>query len=408
MNIRVIGISHRTAPIDIREQVAFSGDDLNNALLNLKILDSNAQSVILSTCNRIEIYTTLDDASAVIQWLAHYHQVEATRIIPHLYSYNGTDATEHLMRVASGIDSMVLGEPQILGQLKEAFAHARLSHMIGFELEQAFQMAFACAKAVRTKTAVGHCPVSVAYSAITLGKAHMDLAKANTLIIGAGVTAKRLIKHLHNTTQSITVINRTYAKAKALAEQYGVQAEPIETLPSHLNRADLVISATSSPDVLVKLEMLETNKTRLLVDIASPRDIDPNIANLENTTLYSIDDIESVIQKNTQQRSQAAIFAKQIIDEHQIKLRERMASRAAAPYISTFRQQSEVIRDDELAKAMKILKKGGDPVMALEQLSYNLTNKLLHQPTVNLHQAGTAGDHDVLELAQKLFKIAEK
>lgn len=405
MTFRVLGISHKTAPIDIREQIAFCGESLSSALLNLKTLDSNAQSVILSTCNRIEIYTTLDDVSAVIQWLGHFHDIEPERIIPHLYSYHDNDAIEHLMQVASGMDSMVLGEPQILGQLKDAFAQSQLAKMVGFEVEQAFQSAFACAKAVRTKTAIGHCPVSVAYSAISIGKSHLDLSKTKTLIVGAGATGKLLLKHLHASSKQITIINRSYSKAQTLATQYGVKAQPISSLADEVAKAELIISATSSPDTIVKADMLKPNNSYLLVDMAACRDIDPAIAELDNATLYSIDDIESTIQKNTLQRTQAAVFAGQIVEKHLRRYLDKIASRTAAPYISQFRQQSESIRDTELAKALKFIENGGDPKMAIEQLSYNLTNKLLHQPTVNLQQAGTAGEQGVLELAQKLFKI---
>lgn len=408
MTFRVLGISHKTAPIDIREQIAFTSEDLNHALTHLKTLDSNAQSVILSTCNRIEIYTTLDDVTAVIQWLANYHRIDVERIIPHLYSFHDDDAIEHLMKVASGMDSMVLGEPQILGQLKDAYAQSKLAHMIGYELEQAFQCAFACAKAVRTNTAIGHCPVSVAYSAISLGKSHMDLATANTLILGAGKTGKLLLKHLQTTSKKITIINRTFEKAQTLADHYGATARPLSDLPHAVKSADLIISATSSPDLMIGIEMVDAEKTRLLVDIASPRDIDPAISNLDNTTLYSIDDIEKTIQENTLQRTQAAVFGNQIVMQHVDKYREKMASRVAAPYISDFREQSEIVRDRELAKALKFIENGGDSKMAMEQLSYNLTNKLLHQPTLNLQEAGTAGQRDVLEFAAKLFKLQDK
>lgn len=405
MTISVIGLSHKTAPTEVRELVAMNGDEVERALLHIKALDSNAQSVIVSTCNRVELYTTLDDMSAVINWLTHYHKADENKIIPHLYSYHGRDAASHLMRVASGLDSMVLGEPQILGQLKNAFAKAKLMHSVGFELECVFNHAFSCAKAVRTLTSIGKCPVSVALSAISIGKSHIDLNLANVAIIGAGKTGELLLKHLNDNCHTITLFNRTLNRAQEIAKPFSCQAKSLDELSSNITNYDLVITATASQTPIITREMLhDVQNNTVIVDIAMPRDVEARVAELPLIKLFSIDDIHQTIKENTLSRSQASIHASEIVEQHINRYESDLCTRDAAPFITDVRADGERIRNKAIAKANRLLDRGVDPQVVIEQLAYNLTNKLLHKPTKNLRDAGLTGQTDVLEFAQKLFK----
>lgn len=405
MTISVIGLSHKTAPANIRELIAISGDEIERALLHIKALDSNAQSVIISTCNRVELYTTLDDMTAVINWLTHYHNADESKIIPHLYSYHGRDAISHLMRVASGLDSMVLGEPQILGQLKDSFAKAKLMHSVGFELDRAFTHAFSCAKAVRTITDIGKCPVSVAFSAIKIGQSHLDLLFANVGIVGAGKTGELLLKHLSDSCKSIQLFNRDAQKAENLANEYHCKPFALTQLADELSEIDLLISATASPEAILNADMLPPReKPLVIIDIGMPRDVESTVGDLENIKLFSIDDIQQTITDNALLRSKASLHAAEIVEQHIALYESDLSTRDAAPFITNVRADGERLRNKAIAKANRLLDRGVDPRVVIEQLAYNLTNKLLHKPTKNLRDAGLSGEKDVLEFAQKLFK----
>ena len=407
--LTVLGISHKTAPLSMRERMSFIDDDLELALASLKKLGKDAEYLILSTCNRTEIYTTLDDMTVLLHWLGDYQEISVQDLSAYLYTHHGLDAISHLMHVASGLDSMVLGEPQILGQLKEAYARAKNLGCINFILDQALMATFNCAKAVRSKTSIGQCPVSIAFSAIRLSQNHADLSRAKIGILGAGKTAELLLKHLKDISKNIFIFNRTLEKSTALASQYQQTGLSLNQLSEYLPNLDLIISAVSSPDYLINVKMLEKhhqNKPLLLVDISVPRSIDPEIQTIKNKNikLCSIDDIQAQIERNIISRTQASLEASELITAHMAEYQQVLNSKMAAPYIADYRAQSEQIRDLELAKAQCLLARGVDPMVILNSLAHHLTNKLIHRPTKNLHLAGTEGERDVLEFAQKIFK----
>ncbi len=414
--LTVLGISHKTAPLSIRERMSFIDDDLELALASLKKLGKDAEYLILSTCNRTEIYTTLDDMTVLLHWLGDYQEISVQDLSAYLYTHHGLDAMSHLMHVASGLDSMVLGEPQILGQLKEAYARAKNMGALGFVLDQALMATFNCAKAVRSKTSLGQCPVSIAFSAIRLGQSHIDLSKAKIGIIGAGKTAELLLKHLKDLSQYLFIFNRNLNKAELLAQQYQhaqnkITACSLEEIPAYCSELDLIISAVSSPDYLINLTSLENfkniknkNKSLLLIDLSVPRSIDPAILNIKNIKLLSIDDIQTQIEKNIISRTQASLEASELITAHIHLYQQTLNSKIASPYIQNYRAQSEQVRDAELAKAQCLLARGVDPSVVLNSLAHHLTNKLIHRPTKNLHLAGTEGELTVLEFAEKIFR----
>lgn len=414
--LTVLGISHKTAPLSIRERMSFIDDDLELALASLKKLGKDAEYLILSTCNRTEIYTTLDDMTVLLHWLGDYQEISVQDLSAYLYTHHGLDAMSHLMHVASGLDSMVLGEPQILGQLKEAYARAKNMGALGFVLDQALMSTFNCAKAVRSKTSLGQCPVSIAFSAIRLGQSHIDLSKAKIGIIGAGKTAELLLKHLKDLSQYLFIFNRNLNKAELLAQQYQhaqnkITACSLEEIPEHCPELDLIISAVSSPDYLINLASLENfknkknkNKSLLLIDLSVPRSIDPEVKTIKNINLLSIDDIQTQIEKNIISRTQASLEASELITAHIHLYQQTLNSKIASPYIQNYRAQSEQIRDAELAKAQCLLARGVDPSVVLNSLAHHLTNKLIHRPTKNLHLAGTEGELTVLEFAEKIFR----
>lgn len=406
--LTVLGISHKTAPIAIRERVAFSGDDLELALASLKKLGKEAEYLILSTCNRTEIYTSLDDMSVLLHWLGDYHEISVSTLTAHLYTYHGQDAISHLMHVACGLDSMVLGEPQILGQLKEAYARAKNMGTVGLTLDPAITSTFNCAKAVRSQTSIGKCPVSVALSAIKLGEHHCDISQAKIGLIGAGQTAELLIKHLDNLSRELIIFNRTLEKADLLANQYHQKSAPLSQLPEYLSNLDLLLVATNSPAPLITVELIKNhknlNKNLLLIDLSVPRGIDPDVRKIQNTQLFCMDDIQNHIEKNILARTQASFDASELISNHIALFQQSQNAKIAVPYIANYRAHSEQVRDSELTKALCLLDRGVDPKTALTSLAHHLTNKLIHRPTKNLHLAGTEGQRDVLEFAEKIFK----
>jgi len=425
--LSILGISHKTASVSLRERLSFSSDELEKALLSLKKLGKDAEYLILSTCNRTEIYTTLDDMSILLHWLGDYHEISVSDFSAHLYSYHGMDAASHLMHVACGLDSMVLGEPQILGQIKDAFAVATHLETLGYFLTRAFTLSFSCAKAVRSKTHIGQCPVSVAYSAVKLGGQHLDLSKAKIGLIGAGKTAELLLKHLISITPAdIIIFNRTLSTALSLAKKYKLQGRPINSLSEALSEIDLVLCAASdNRHYLIHPGMFQQNthsenninKPLTFIDISVPRCVDPAIKNLNQAhsnfksnfnrpiQIFSLDDINTQIEKNILFRTQASLEASDLITEHVEAYQAQINAKIASPYIANYRAYGEKIRDAEIAKAECLLARGVEPNLIIQSLAHHLTSKLIHRPTKNLSQAGAEGEIAVLEFAQKLFKL---
>ncbi|EMQ47573.1 glutamyl-tRNA reductase [Vibrio cholerae O1 str. PCS-023] len=358
--------------------------------------------VILSTCNRTEIYCDVRSASKnkVIEWLSQFHQVSLDELKPSLYVHEEQAAIRHLMRVACGLDSLVLGEPQILGQVKQAYAEARENHAVNPATEKLFQKAFSVAKRVRTETEIGGSAVSVAYAACTLAKHIFEsLADATVLLVGAGETIELVAKHLagHHCKRMI-VANRTRERALSLAQQFGADVIALNEIPDYLAQADIVISSTASPLPIIGKGMVESalkarrHQPMLLVDIAVPRDIEPQVGKLNDAYLYSVDDLQSIVDSNIEQRKVEAIQAEAIVSEESATFMSWMRSLQAVDSIRDYRKQANEAREELLNKSLQALAAGGDPEKLLIELSNKLTNKLIHTPTRALQTAAEQGE----------------
>lgn len=414
MQLFAFGINHHTAAVDMREKVAFSPEEMPQAIADALAVARLEDVVILSTCNRTEIYAAAKgEDSTLANWLAEYKQIDQPTLLGCSYSYTGDEAVRHLMRVAAGLDSLVLGEPQILGQIKSAYAVARECEAVGTLLNQAFQHSFAVAKRVRTETAIGENPVSVAYAAVSLAQQiFSDLSDVNALLIGAGETIELVAQHLfQKKVRSITVANRTLSRAQDLARNYSARAILLAEIPAHLHQADMVISSTASQLPILGKGAVESalkqrrHKPMFMVDIAVPRDIEPEVSRLRDVYLYTVDDLREVIEENRRSRESAAESAEQIIAEGVESWRKQLRGLNVVGTIRAFRQQVEDIRDAELHKALAALDKGLAAEEVLANLARGLTNKLLHGPTLKLKQAGEEGWDDHIRLAHELFNL---
>jgi len=422
MTLLAFGINHNTASLDIRERVAFAPERVSHALAQLCEQPLIEEAIILSTCNRTEIYVRANavDGAAAVQalqgWLEGYHQLP-TRVLDRCqYHHAGEAAVEHMMRVACGLDSLVLGEPQILGQVKSAYSVGCDTGSVGRFLHGAFQQVFSIAKRVRTETAIGENPVSVAYAAVSLARQiFSDLKQDTALLVGAGETIELVARHLSEQgIGRIIVANRTLARAAELAEKFSAEAILLADIPEHLHRADIVITSTASQLPLLGKGAVESalkkrkHKPMFMVDIAVPRDIEAEVGELDDVYLYSVDDLSDVINENRRSRQDAAAKADSIVQQGvAIYLRELRALDSVAT-IRAYRQKSEEIRDQELDKALQALQKGADPELVLGQLARGLTNKLLHTPTARLKQAGAAGNNQMIDLTHELFDLQEQ
>lgn len=409
------GINHRTASIDVREKVAFSPDRMAEALQEAREQAALAEVAILSTCNRTEVYGACrhQDSDRLVDWIGHYHHLQAGMLRNSAYEFWDQRAVAHMMRVASGLDSMVLGEPQILGQLKDAFQVAKQANTLGPMLGRLFQQSFSVAKQVRTDTGIGTNPVSVAYAAVSLAK-HIfsDLAKNRALLIGAGETVELVARHLHEQgVNHITVANRTLARANSLAEMFNGQAITLPEIPEQLHKADIVISSTASPLPILGKGAVEhalkrrKHKPMFMMDIAVPRDIEEEVADLADVYLYTVDDLQQVVDENRKQREQAATAAETIVDEQSQAFMASLRGLDAVDTIRAFRELMEAHREQELQKALQAMERGDDPAETLQRMSRALTNKMLHEPTVQLKKAGEAGQLEKLQWAETLLGI---
>jgi len=416
MRLLVFGINHQTASVDIREKVSFSPDEMADALA-LAVTEAGLEEVaILSTCNRTEIYCAGNlDGHSILAWMSDYKRLSRDELSDHGYFYQDEDAIRHMMRVACGLDSLVLGEPQILGQVKSAYAVARECSTLGTLLNQAFQHSFAIAKKVRTETAIGENPVSVAYAAVGLSQQiFSSLSEVNALLIGAGETIDLVAQHLHQKqVKSITVANRTLSRAEELARNYGAKAILLSEIPEYLHRADMVISSTASQLPILGKGAVESalkqrrHRPMFMVDIAVPRDIEPEVARLKDVYLYTVDDLKEVIEENRRSRENAALSAEKIIDEGAENWQKQLRGLSVVGTIRAFRRSVEEVRDAELQKALAALSRGVSAEEVVSGLARGLTNKLLHTPTMKLKQAGEEGRDDHIRLAHELFDIGQ-
>ncbi|MDG4595928.1 MAG: glutamyl-tRNA reductase [Candidatus Contendobacter sp.] len=415
MLLLALGLNHRTAPVGVRERVAFAPDRVGAALRDLLDRGGAHEAAILSTCNRTELYCGLNDRDGgqVVEWLGDYHLLPTVDLQPYLYRYADQQAVRHILRVASGLDSLVLGEPQILGQVKAAYQAANGAGTLGARLERLFQHTFAVAKQVRTDTRIGASPVSVAFAAVGLAKQiFADLPKRAALLIGAGDTIELVARHLHeNGVGRLIVANRTLERAHALVAPFGGYAIALEEIPIHLGEADIVIAATASPGLMLDAARVQSclkqrrRRPMFMVDLAVPRDIDPAVASLDDVYLYTVDDLKDIIQENLRSRKAAAAQAEEIIDHQAEHFMGWLRAQDGVASILALRQRAETIRDEALARARRQLAQGKNPGEVLELLANLLTNKLLHSPCAGLREAATQGDVDMLNLIKNLYRL---
>ncbi len=415
MALLALGINHKTASVAVREKVAFAPEQMEEALVQAcKFSDVN-EVAILSTCNRTELYCSggYGGADALLKWMSDYHCLDLNELRQCSYLYKDDDAVRHMMRVACGLDSLVLGEPQILGQLKSSYAVAQAAHSIRSGLGRLFQQTFSIAKQVRTQTAIGENPVSVAYAAVSLAQ-HIfaDLSQSRALLIGAGETIDLVARHLMQSgIGKIVVANRTLERAQALADQFGADAVLLSDIPEVLADADIVISSTASQlPILGKGAVERALKRRkhrpmFMVDIAVPRDIEAEVEELSDVYLYTVDDLREVIEENVKSRETAAREAESLIEHGTLEFMHQLRSLDAVETLRALRQHAEKARDQELEKALKMLNKGKTAEDVLHHLARGLTNKLLHNPSVQMKKASAMGRGDLLLLTQELFEL---
>jgi len=415
MALLALGINHKTAPVEIREKVAFAPEAVPEALRELTRRGTISEGAILSTCNRTELYCGLEQAKVeeLVAWLGDFHRLRTADLQPYLYTHPDQAAVRHILRVASGLDSLVLGEPQILGQMKQAFSAANEAGTIGVTLNRLFQHTFQVAKQVRTDTAIGASAVSVAFAAVSLSRQIFShLERHTALLIGAGETIELVARHLReNGIGRIIVANRTVERAHALATEFGGYAISLPEIPAHLPEADIVIASTASPlPILGKGAVESALKARkrrpmLMVDIAVPRDIEPEVAQLEDVYLYTVDDLQEIIQENLRSRQEAAKQAEEIIDVQVSHFMGWLRSLDSVDVIRALRESADAVRDETVERALRQLQGGKAPEEVVRELARLLTNKLTHNPCTQMRRASYEGRDELLEAARELFNL---
>ena len=397
MALFTLGINHRTAPLEVREQLAFHAEELRRALSDLMSSGHVHEAAILSTCNRTELYCQADTPQAAIDWLADYRRVPAHTIEPYLYAHPDRDAVRHAFRVASGLDSMVLGEPQILGQMKEAVRIARESGALGTTLNKLFQSSFAVAKDVRSTTAIGANIVSMAAAAVRLAERIFEtIANQNVLFIGAGEMIELCATHFAaRNPKQIVIANRTIDRGRALADRFGATAIRLEDVGERLAEFDIVVSCTASQLPIIGLGLVERavrlrrHRPILMVDLAVPRDVEVEVGELDDVFLYTVDDLAQIVESGIESRQSAVVDAEAIVDGRVDDFLQWMQTRESVPIIRALRDNAERMRRHEMEHALKLLARGEDPAAVLEHLSHRLMNKYLHAPTHALNQTET-------------------
>jgi glutamyl-tRNA reductase len=412
MQLYTIGVNHTTAPIAIRENVAFSDANLRHALSDLTA-NNAVEAAILSTCNRTEIYVQSSTPEPIVGWLANYHKLDISNVQPYTYTLANENAVKHAFRVASGLDSMVLGEPQILGQFKQSVKIAQDAGTLGTLLHKLFQRTFEVAKEVRTNTDIGGSSISMAAAAVKLAQRIFgDISQQRVLFIGAGEMIELCADHFAaQRPKSMLVANRTLERGNNLAEKINGKAILLNDLPERFAEFDIVITSTASQLPIVGLGMVERavkarkHRPIFMVDLAVPRDIEPEVAKLDDVFLYTVDDLAQVVNDGMENRQEAAISAEVIVEARVETFMQWLAKRNAVPTIKALRDQAEAMRQTELEKAIKLIQKGESPEKVLEVLSNALTNKFLHAPSSALNQAH-GDEHAKLEnILKQLYQI---
>jgi glutamyl-tRNA reductase len=398
MEIVVVGLSHKSAPVALREKVAFAADCLQGALRSVCDLPGLQECVIVSTCNRVEVYAAArqrgEGVETLTRFLADYHAVGIEELRPHVYVHAGPDAVRHVFRVASSLDSMVVGEPQILGQVKDAYEKAAESAATGLVLNRFMHKAFSAAKRVRTETRIAQAAVSISFAAVELArKIFGELSGKRVLIVGAGEMCELAATHLlENGVSGVQVTNRTMGRAEALAERFQGYAIPFEEFPTRLHEVDIVISSTGAPHCVIDVEdvrsamKLRKQKPLFLIDIAVPRDVDPKVNDLPNVYLYDVDDLQGVVEANRKERTKEAEKAETIVDEEVSSFLGWLKTLDVAPTIRSLREKFDGIREAELEKTLRAFGEGLTPKQkkSLEAMSQAIVNKILHEPTIYL------------------------
>jgi len=417
MTLLAFGINHSTAPLEIREKVTFGTEVLPAALSELTGKKGIDEAAILSTCNRTEIYCSLDSDQnhQPVDWFSRFHGFNQQELEPFLYSYPDAGAVKHVLRVASGLDSMILGEPQVLGQLKSAYKTALETGSIGQQLNHLFQHSFKVAKDIRSNTSIGNHPVSVAFAAVRLAQQIFgDLSGKTALLIGAGETIQLAARHLHDKgLHRMIIANRTLKRSERLASDFHGYAITLGDIPEHLEEADIIISSTASQLPILGKGAIESalkkrkHKPMFIVDIAVPRDIEPEAGDLNDVYLYTVDNLKDVIDENLRSRQEAALQAEEIIDTQVSHFMDWMDSLDAVATIRAIREQAHLIQQDTLGSALKKLQLGNDPEKVLQEFAHSLTNKLIHNPSVQLQKVESENRDDILKAAQKLFNLSD-
>ena len=409
MQLFALGLNHHTAPVSIREQVAFQPERLVQALGDLVRVKPVKEAAIISTCNRTELYFATEEPQYAADWFAEYHRMALHDLAPYLYTFPQRDAVRHVFRVASGLDSMVIGEPQILGQVKDAVRQAEQAGTLGTTLHKLFQRTFSVAKEVRSTTAIGANTVSMAAAAVHLSERIFErVSEQRVLFVGAGEMIELCAAHFGGERpKKMTIANRTPARAKALAERFSADVLRLDQVAESLAAYDIVVSCTGSPLPIIGLGMVERalkarrHRPMVMVDLAVPRDIEPEVAALGDVFLYTVDDLAKVVDSGLESRHAAVIEAEGIIDERVDGFLHWLDSRGTVPTIRALREHADHLRQAEVERAVRLLAKGEDPHKVIEALSHGLTNKLIHGPTRFLNDA----DGEGADLVQRLFNL---
>ena len=449
MTLLALGLNHHTAPVAVRERAAIADERLDDALRALRSLDAVNEAAIVSTCNRTELYCGVNDANPapILAWMRDWMSLDADTlergvvsfggpsgangaVVPNgavpgpngarpadeaawLFGHADLDAVVHLMRVACGLDSMVLGEPQILGQIKRAYRGATDAGTVGAELSPLFQTAFSVAKQVRTETEIGTNPVSVAFAAVSLARQiFADFGRHTALLVGAGETVQLAARHLKRAgIGRLLIANRTLERAAALADEVGGEAMALGDVPERLPEADLVLASTASPLPIIgrgtvgRAQKARRYRPMLIVDIAVPRDVEPEVADLDSVFLYTVDDLRGVIDENRRSREAAAVEAEAIVAHQARRFMKRLQALGASDTIREYRDRVETIRGAALERARRQLLAGKPPEAVMEQLSRQLANKLMHVPTARIREAAEHGEDALVENARRLLGL---
>jgi glutamyl-tRNA reductase len=418
MPLFAIGISHHTAPIEIRERVAVARAEYSERIQQLKTLPGIEEAVILGTCNRTEIYCLAAEAEGgeVIDWMHQVNGLEAGQLDEHFYRHDAEAAVRHLIRVAGGLDSMVLGETQILGQLKDAWQMAHDAGTVGKVLDRLFQHTFSAAKSIRHNSGIGNHPVSVAYTTVVLARQiFSDLSSKTVVLVGAGEMVKLCGIHLREQgIARLLIVNRSITTAEELAEELDAEAINLMDLGNALPEADILISSTASPDAVIRVadvkKALRKRRRRpmFMVDIAVPRDVEPEVSGLKDVYLYTIDDLQQVVDENLNQRSEAAKAALGEVEQAVAAFMRWLYGMRAARSLKKIRELSHGHEKALTERALRKIQAGQEPREVLEQMASTLTNRILHAPSIRLREAAEQREYDILKAVDQIFRPEEK